>query len=149
MVPQNQLIAFTLDERRFAISLDSVLRVIPALEVTFLPQAPRYVVGAINVEGRIFQVLNVRKMCGVPERDIEADDQFILIHASGRFCALPVDGTAVIECDPSTLAPADTLHGQTALLRGALRCPDGLILLCQVDGLLKAAYGREIAGVLA
>jgi len=70
MVPQNQLIAFTLDERRFAISLDSVLRVIPALEVTFLPQAPRYVVGAINVEGRIFQVLNVRKMCGVPERDI-------------------------------------------------------------------------------
>lgn len=55
------LVIFALDEQRYALYLSAVDRVIPALEIVRLPQAPDIVVGLINLQGRIIPVVDVRK----------------------------------------------------------------------------------------
>lgn len=62
------LVVFRLDERRYALPLSVVERVIRAVEVTPLPKAPPIVLGAIDVQGRVVPVLNVRRRFLMPDR---------------------------------------------------------------------------------
>jgi hypothetical protein len=49
----SQLVIFSLDERKFALNLSAVQRVIQVAEVTALPAAPEIVVGIINMQGQV------------------------------------------------------------------------------------------------
>ena len=53
-----QLVVFRLDERRYALPLAVVERVVRAVDVTPLPKAPPMVLGVIDVHGRVLPVLN-------------------------------------------------------------------------------------------
>jgi purine-binding chemotaxis protein CheW len=69
---------FTLDAGRYALSLEVVERVVPALELTPLPTAPDIVQGVFNLHGRIVPVMNLRRRFGLPERAIELSDHLIV-----------------------------------------------------------------------
>ena len=56
-----QLVAFTLDEQRYALPLYDVERVVHAAGVTLFPKAPEIVLGVVNVQGRIIPVVNIGK----------------------------------------------------------------------------------------
>ena len=74
----NQLVVFFLNEQKYALYLPAVERVVSAIEVTPLPQAPDNVLGIINVMGKVITVVNIRKRFGLPEREIDLSDQFII-----------------------------------------------------------------------
>ena len=74
----NQLVVFFLNEQKYALYLPAVERVVSAIEVTPLPQAPDNVLGIINVMGKVIPVVNIRKRFGLPEREIDLSDQFII-----------------------------------------------------------------------
>ena len=67
--PSNHIVVFTLDEQRYALHLLAVERVVRAVEVTALPEAPEIVLGVVNVKGRIVPVINVRRRFRLPERN--------------------------------------------------------------------------------
>ena len=67
--PANHIVVFALDEQRYALHLLAVERVVRAVEVTALPEAPEIVLGVVNVKGRIVPVINVRRRFRLPERN--------------------------------------------------------------------------------
>jgi purine-binding chemotaxis protein CheW len=74
----NHLLVLTLDEQRYALPLSAVERVVRAVAVTPLPQAPEIVLGVVNVHGQLVPVVNLRKWFHLPQRDIELSDRFII-----------------------------------------------------------------------
>ena len=46
-----KLVTFSLDDRKFALYVSAVQRIIRVVEVTALPKAPEIVVGIINLQG--------------------------------------------------------------------------------------------------
>lgn len=87
----SHLVIFVLDGRRYAVPLRQVERVVRAVEVTPLPEAPPYLQGAVSVEGRALPVLNVRRRFGLPERPVAVSDHFVIVEGSGTSMILPVD----------------------------------------------------------
>jgi purine-binding chemotaxis protein CheW len=69
-----QLVVFRLDERRYALPLAAVERVVRSVTVTPLPGAPAIVLGGINVHGRVLPVLNVRRRFRMPDRDTQSQE---------------------------------------------------------------------------
>ena len=137
-VPEHVL-AFSLDEQRFALPLAAVDRVVRAVEVTPLPKTPGIVLGVINVQGRVIPVINLRRRCRLPERDVEPDDQFVLAHTARRMVALPVDAAEVIACPRETVTcAADVLAGLDDV-RGVVRSDGGLVLIFDPDALLSTS----------
>ncbi len=65
MAGSNQLVVFTVDDQQYALNLVCVERVVRAVEVTHLPQAPETVLGVINFEGQVIPVVNTRQASGV------------------------------------------------------------------------------------
>ena len=67
MAGSKQLVVFTVDDQHYALDLVSVERVVRAVEITHLPQAPDTVMGVINFEGKVIPVVNTRDAWACPK----------------------------------------------------------------------------------
>ena len=134
----NVLVVFTLDEQRYALHLSSVERIIPAVEITPLPQAPEIILGVIDVRGEILPVVNIRKRFRLPEREIDLRDQLILGQTSRRSVALVVDTvTGVIEGSNEKVITSDQILPNLNYIEGVVKLDDGVILIHDLDKFLS------------
>jgi purine-binding chemotaxis protein CheW len=127
---ENQLVVFSLDDQRFALGIHSVDRIVRAAEVTPLPDAPDLVHGVINIEGRIVPVVNARKRMGLPERDTEPEDFFIVVRENERYLALVADDvTPVMELAESELVAREKVLPGFGCVQGVAKDSEGIIMV--------------------
>lgn len=140
-----QLIVFRLDERRYALPLMMVDRVVRAAEVTPLPEAPAIVLGAINVHGRVLPVLNVRRRFGMPEREIRPEDWFLLARTDRRQVALLIDQSeGIVECSPDDIDVSTQIVPGLEPFPGVVRLDDGLVLIHDLEKFLSLDETRAL-----
>src|SRR5687768_5148595 len=84
MTPSIQLVIFTLDGQPYALELATVHRVVRAIEVTSLPNAPAVILGVVNVQGELLAVVDLRRRFRLPAREISLTDQFIIANMTRR-----------------------------------------------------------------
>ena len=150
MNPSPQLVVFTLDEQRYGLRLATVERVVRAVEVTPLPNAPEIVLGMINVQGRIIPVVNVRKRFRRPEREIGLSDQFIIARTLRRTVALVVDAVSdVVPCPEAQVVAAEKILPGLEHFDGVLKIPDGMIFVHDLDRFLSLDEERALTAALA
>lgn len=141
----DQLVAFSLDEQRYALALMAVERVIRAVEITPLPKAPEIVSGVINIQGRVVPVVNVRKRFRLRERDVAPGDQIIVARTPTRTVALVVDmANGVVECSEERFVSAAAVVPGMEYLTGVAKLDDGLILIHDLDRFLSLDEERSL-----
>lgn len=132
------LLVFSVADRRYALHLDAVERVVRAVEITPLPEAAENILGVIDLSGRIVPVLSLRRRLGLPDKEVDLGDQLIVAHVLGRPLALLVDGVAgVVDCPE---APAATVPGVEAV-EGVVQLEDGLVFVEDLGRLYAPAEG--------
>jgi len=62
----NAYLTFALGDERFAIPVDLVQEVVEPGQVTKVPNAPAYMLGIINLRGRVLPLLDTRLKLGLP-----------------------------------------------------------------------------------
>jgi purine-binding chemotaxis protein CheW len=133
-----QLVVFTLDQQRYALRLSSVETALRSLEVTPLPKGPEIVLGVINVRGRIIPVFNVRKRFGLPEREIDTTDQFIIANTSRRSVVLVTDAVhGVLERPAESVIPAERIVPGMEYVAGFVTLQDGMVFIHDLDKFLS------------
>jgi purine-binding chemotaxis protein CheW len=144
------LVAFVVGDRRLALELGVVERVLPMVAVTPLPLAPDVVLGAINVAGVIVPVFDVRRRLGMPERGYGPDARLVLARTPQRVVALPADkvrGTYAV--DPAAVTSAEALAPGMDHIAGAVALEDEMLLIQDLDAFLSADEERLLAPALA
>jgi purine-binding chemotaxis protein CheW len=151
MTKAEELVVFSLGQQRFALPLGVVRRVVRAVEVTAVPNAPDVVSGVIDVQGEVIAVLDVRARLGLPRRAIGLADQFLIAQTRDRTVALVIDRA-------HGLAQAGS--GETAKPRldapwfnqfqGVAQLDDGLVLIQDLEKFLSSdqalALDRALEG---
>jgi purine-binding chemotaxis protein CheW len=133
-----QLIVFRLDQGRYALPLDVVERVVRAVEVTPLPNAPAIVLGAIDVHGQVLPVLNTRRRFLLPDRDICPADWFLLGHTTRRMVALVVDeAEGLVECADADIVPSARIAPGLERFPGVITLRDELVLIHDLERFLS------------
>ena len=136
---------FSLDAGRYALPLAAVERIVRAVEITPLPSAPPIVLGAIDVQGRVLPVFNIRRRFGLPERDIDPADQFVIARSANRAVVLVVDAAqGVLQSPVSDTISAASIASGLEHIQGVIRLPDGLVLIQDLDLFLSAAESRAL-----
>ena len=144
-----QYVVFVLDELRIALHLSGVERVIWAAAVTPLPEAPVSVPGVINLGGRIMPVVDIRRRFGLPGREIEPEDRFIIAHTSRRMVALWVDGVdGVVEPAAEEVTQAADILPDMGYVDGVIELPDEVILIHNLDRFLSMEEERILEGAM-
>jgi purine-binding chemotaxis protein CheW len=134
----DQFVIFTLDEQSFALPLRSVVKVIQAIEVRYLPKAPDIIAGIINIKGLILPVADIRKRFGLAVHEIGPDDQIIIADTGKRKIAITVDNVNSVR----NLTPDQLFAGKDTLpfaehLSGVAKVDDGLVLIYDLDNFLS------------
>lgn len=132
------LVTFSLDDQRYAVYLAAVERVVPAFEITSLPQSPDIIAGVINLQGRIFAVADIRKRFGLPERELADTDQFIIARTQNKSIAIIVDKAhGVIEFTAAQQVQVNTVIHASTCIEGIVKLDDGMVLIHDLDKFLS------------
>jgi purine-binding chemotaxis protein CheW len=145
----DQIVVFSLDELLYALPLPSVVKVIHAIEIRHLPEAPEIITGIINVKGRIIPVADIRKRFGLSVREIDPDDRLIIADTGKRQVAILVDTVTGIR----DLAPGQQEQAKETLpfaehLKGVAKIDDELILIYDLDRFLSLDEEKELEQAL-
>lgn len=133
-----QLVVFRLEEQRYALPLAAVERIVRAVEVTSLPDAPAIVLGAIDLAGQVIPVLDVRLRFRLPQREIGPADQFVIAHTAPRTVAFVVDeALGVIERTKSAVTDTAQIVPGLEQLHGVIKLDDGLVLIHDLEKFLS------------
>jgi purine-binding chemotaxis protein CheW len=74
-----ELLEFRLAEERYALEARYVQEVCPFKELTPLPFTPPFVLGIVNIRGRILPVFDLKKFFGLPEKGVTDLHRIILV----------------------------------------------------------------------
>lgn len=145
-----RLVVFTLDEKRYALRLEAVERIVHIAEITPLPKAPEIVLGVVNVRGRVLPVVNIRRRFRLPEREDDPRDQFILALTSRRSLAVVVDAVVgVVERAEKEIIPAESIVSNTEYVDGIVILADGLVLIHDLEKFLSLDEARSLDAAIS
>lgn len=148
-MPANQpLLAFRVDDQRYAVRLPAVMRVLAMLHVDPLPGSPDVVSGIINVAGSVFPVMNLRRRLRLPERDSRLSDVLILARAGELAVALPADGVVGVMAPAHPPQPVAEIVPGVAYVAGIVKLDDGLLLIHDLDAFLSLREGEAVRRAL-
>ena len=138
MKKQQQLVAFSLDDSKFALHLLAVQRIVRVVEVTILPKAPDIVVGIINLQGQLIPVFDLRMRFGLPTRETRLNDQMIIATTVKRTVALIVDSVDdVIETPAEHIFAAEKILPDLEYVEGVLKMEDGMVFIHDLERFLS------------
>ena len=139
MKEKEKLVVFSLDSRNFGIALSAVERIVHAVEITPLPNAPGGLLAIINVQGRAVPVVSARARLGMATRAIGRSDRFIIAEASGGTVSLVVDEVIGL-VETQAIAPADNSVPipEEGCIDRVMRCDLGMIFVCDLNSLTNS-----------
>lgn len=146
--PPPRWVTFSLDSGRFALALDTVERVVRAVEITALPCAPDVIAGIIDVAGRTLPVFDLRRRLRLPPRELHLGDQFVIARTSRRGVVLLVDQVVDVIEAPAESLSRDALPADIAHLSGILATPDGLVFIEELEHFLSVAELESLDAAL-
>jgi purine-binding chemotaxis protein CheW len=86
-----ELLEFRLASERYALESRHVQEVHPLRDLTPLPCTPPFIVGIVNVRGRILPVVDLKKFFDLPERGLTDLHRIILVRGHGLELGLLAD----------------------------------------------------------
>lgn len=143
------LVVFHLHGQRYALPIEAVKRIVRAVEVTALPEAPAMVLGIIDAGGVVLPVLDFRQRLGLPGREIRTSDHFIWLQSSRREMVVPVDEALGVVSVPAkrVIETAEIVRGSERI-KGVVPLADGLVLIQDVERFLSMDEDQSLSQVL-
>lgn len=108
-----ELLEFRLAQERYALETRHVREVYPLKDLTPLPCTPPFVLGIVNVRGRIVPVFDLKKFFDLPEQGLTDLHRIILIGGHDLELGLLADATVGVRS-----IPADSLQPSLPTLTG-------------------------------
>lgn len=136
------VVAFQVEQQTYAMPVEQIARIISMVTITPLPGVDPAVVGAINVQGRIVPVVDLRRHFQLPRRTWKRYTPILLTSRGTQTIGLIVDAvTNVISLNADQIIrttdvlPAD--WPDMPLVQGIVRAADGLWLLLDLNHLFQ------------
>ncbi len=142
MATEGMFCTFFIDGHFCGIEVERVQEVLRHQAMTRIPLAPSRIRGLINLRGQIVTAIDLRKQLGLPDRPADALPMNVVVRCDDGAVSVLVDEIdEVLTVGAETLAPpphnvSDALR---SLLRGVHKLPGRLLLVADVDALLRAS----------
>ena len=91
-----QFIGLMIGKEEFLLPIEVTNEIIMLHQLTFVPRAPRFVEGVINLRGTILPAINLRMMMGLPNEAPTAQCRIIIANCENVMVGLIVDGISYV-----------------------------------------------------
>lgn len=130
--------------------MEDVKEIIRAVSISVLPEAPPIVAGIINLRGSVVPVLDMRVRFGADARAVRPSEHFIIVEGGERAVALRVDrAVEMAQVDDAEIEKVTGVAGATPYVAGALKLPDGLVLIHNPRAFLSEAESIALSTAMS
>ena len=99
-----EVVCFLLGQEKYGIESRYVREVCPLNDLTLLPGAPSFVLGIVNMHGKVLSVIDIREFFDLPQRGVgDLDRLIVLQHGSMEFALFCNAILEVVEVPTSEL----------------------------------------------
>ncbi|MFZ5570103.1 MAG: chemotaxis protein CheW [Thermodesulfobacteriota bacterium] len=140
---QNKLVelaTFYIGDALCGIDILNIQEINRHLDVTWVPQAPEYVLGVLNLRGRIVTVIDLGKKLGLSPISPGKDNRNIIVDSQDEQIGFLVDSISdVILAETDKIEPAPSNIGglQGKYFKGVLKTENSLVGVLDINTTLK------------
>lgn len=98
---KDKYLTFLLEKELYAIDIKHVIEIIGIQPITEVPELPEYIIGIINLRGKIIPVMDVRKRFNKPFRPYNDRTCIVVIEVQEISVGLIVDSVAEVMSIPA------------------------------------------------
>jgi len=128
-----QLVVFTLDHESYGVSIEAVNTIIRLPDITFVPKAPAFVKGVINLRGVIVPIISLRTRFGMHDSTVTTKaTRVIVVEYGGMLVGMIVDAvTETLHMPAANIEPLSNIvvSADARFLRRVGKLGDRLIIL--------------------
>lgn len=88
---ERQLVVFKIEKEEFGIEINDVREIIRMEDVTAMPGTEDYILGVINLRGKIVVVIDLAKKLGVAVREKDKNTRVLIVDIEGNTMGMVVD----------------------------------------------------------
>jgi len=146
-----QLVVFTLGEEEYGVPIQYVKEIIRKPAVTHLPNAPRYILGVINLRGQIIPILSLRERFGLAE-DRQEQTKVVIVEFADLVVGMEVNEVSevlTLAGDRISTAPAMATTINSNFISGVGKLQDRLLIILDVERILTDEEHSMLAKVMA
>lgn len=148
--PIHQWVTFKLEGETYGISVMRVQEVLRYSSIAPVPGAPEYVIGIINLRGRVVSVIDTRERFGLPPGELNDQTRIVIIESDGIVLGILVDSVAeVVYLRQSEIEKAPNVGNDEIdkFIKGVCNKNDTLLILLELNELLSEEEWAEIDGI--
>lgn len=140
-----QLVGLKLGEEEYAIDVLKIQEIIRTVEITTVPRTDTYVLGVMNLRGKVIPVIDLRVRFSLDKMDFDKETRIIVVRFESENIGFVVDEvTEVIRINKSMVEPTPPLVGAVGqeYILGICKYDDRLIILLDIDSVI--ADGKSV-----
>jgi len=145
-----QFISFSVGEEEYGLELLRVKEVIRVREITWLPKAPSFVKGIINLRGDVIPIIDLRDKFGLEAKEATAMTRVIVVEVEGKLMGMVVDSASqVVRIPADQIEPPPPVFGDRAqdFITGVGKIDDRLIILLNSEAVLTAEERTQLGSL--
>lgn len=144
-----QLVCFRIGKETFGADIFAVREIVRRQEITQVPGTPEFVLGVINLRGRILSVIDLGQRLGFGPTEAARTSRILVTQLGGATVGFFVDAaTEVLRLSLESIepAPAGLAPVKVDYLEGVGKVQDRLVILLNLDRVLS---GGELPAALS
>ena len=145
-----QLIRFTVGKEEYGMDLLRVKEVIRVRQITWLPKAPSFVKGIINLRGEVIPIVDLREKFGLASAAETEQTRVIVVEVGGRPIGMTVDAASqVVRIPTDQIDPPPPVLGgfSQAYITGVGRLDDELVILLNAEAIFSADEQNALSAI--
>jgi len=145
-----QFISFSVGDEEYGLELLRVKEVIRVREITWLPKAPSFVKGIINLRGDVIPIIDLRDKFGLEAKEATANTRVIVVEVEGKLMGMIVDSASqVVRIPADQIDPPPPVLGgfSQEFITGVGKMEDKLIILLNSDAILTAEERTQLGSL--
>ena len=125
-----KLVSFLLGDEWYAEDIGCIQEVNRLQEITELPGLPEYILGVINLRGKIIPIMDLKKRLGMQQTEPDEKSRILVVSHRGSMIGVLVDSVhQVIELSSSMVSEPPATVASNRYIRGIGRVDDRLIFI--------------------
>ncbi len=133
-----QVVSFDIGAEEFAVGILEVQEIIRMVEITQVPKAPHYVVGVINLRGKVIPIMDLRLRFGLPAAERTKETRIVVVDIARIILGLIVDSVSEVLRIPSSEVepPPSGSQAGSEFHKGVGKVDDRLLILLDLHRLV-------------
>ena len=145
-----QVVGFRIGRETFGLPISIVREIVRVPEITFVPNAPDYIEGVINLRGRIIPIVDLRKRFGERVFEPSKKNRIVVVELETRAIGLIVNSASeVLRIPPSEIEEPHNVfkEGELNYITGVGKLNGRLVILLDLNRILQRGELQRIDDV--